>query len=457
MFMLLSAAALASDLLLQGGMVWDGSGAAPFRADVLVHDDRILQIAEAIEAPEGATVLDATGATVLPGLIDSHVHLSMDPGAAWRQDSPQTHDALLAQHLRAYLACGVTTILDPAVMPDELARIRAAIDTGAPGPRYLTLGTPFSPPGGYVAVVIPEFPTVSNAAEVNAQLDLVQSEGVVGIKTTVERGFLRPVWPLYSDEVRVAIRDGATARDLTVYAHAMSAEEQRIAIDELGARVLVHPLEKPDAAMVKKIAASGVYEMTTLSANASFGATWRPERDKDPLIVAVVPQVERATSRDPVAIKGFVRASTSNIMPHLPAKTLFGRSRVARRMVDKKVRETGEAILAMSRAGVPIVMGSDAGNWPMIPYLFHGSSSIEELELLVTAGLSPAEVLRSATVTPAAMLGLDDLGVLRPGARADLVVVAGNPLANIAAMRQVRWTVADGVAATPAQWMTDSP
>ncbi len=467
---LVSPAALASDLLLQNARLWDGTG-APVRADVdvLIHDDRIQAVGPDLVAPEGARILDVAGATVMPGLIDSHVHLSLVPGAAWRTDSPEEEDALLRHHLRAYLACGVTTVLDPAVLPDAHARIRAALDgpastgastgapsgapsTGSPGPRYLALGAPFSPPGGYVQAVLPAFPAVGTPEEVARHFDVVTAQGVVGIKTTVEHGFGPRIWPTYTDPVFDAIRDGAAARGLRVYAHAASPAEQTLAIERLGATVLVHPPERYDRALVALAAARGVYEMSTLSILDTMRTAWQPERLADPLVRLVVPPAELRTAEDGDVARGFARAMVETIYPGVPAAGLLARLGFNEGVVKGRLARTGRALRALRDAGVPIVMGSDSGNWPIIPYEFHGPTSVREVELLVLAGLTPEEALLAATRTPGELLGLN-VGVVLPGWTADLLVVNGDPLADVRALRDLRYTVRAGEARTPGEWM----
>jgi imidazolonepropionase-like amidohydrolase len=110
-------------------------------------------------------------------------------------------------------------------------------------------------------------------------------------------------------------------------------------------------------------------------------------------------------------------------------------------------------VKALRDAGVPLVMGSDSGNWPIMPFEFHGPTSIRELELMVEAGLTPEEALRSATTTAAAMLGRADLGKVAPGSVGDLVLVRGDPLADVSVLREPAWVVVGGVADTPAGWM----
>ncbi len=219
----------ARDLHVAGGQVWDGTGAATRRADVLVHDDRIVAVGLELDVPAGARVIDASGGTVIPGLVDSHVHLSMAPGAAWRDES--SPPGTLGHHLRAYLAAGVTTVVDPGVSFEDIAAIRAKIASGAPSPRYVPLGPPLSPPGGYVSVLLDNFAPVATEVDVATVLDRAVQTGLGGVKVTVEDGFVNPIWPLHPPAILHAIRRGAAERGLRVYAHAMSPTEQRIALD----------------------------------------------------------------------------------------------------------------------------------------------------------------------------------------------------------------------------------
>ncbi|MFZ5477407.1 MAG: amidohydrolase family protein [Myxococcota bacterium] len=437
-------------LLLLNARLWDGTG-EPVRegVDILVDGDRVVEIGD-VAPQEGWRVIDVAGDTVIPGLVDGHVHLTMDPGAHWRDDSPETHRALMRQHLRAYLACGVTTVLDPAVLPAESALV-AEVLAGEPGPRYLHLGAPFSPPDGYVAVVVPGFPTVATPADVARHFDTVVSQGAVGIKTTVEAGFGRPIWPLHTPEVFDAIREGAAARGLPVYAHAIGPDEHRLALERLAPKVMVHPPDRYDPDVVALAAAKGVYEMTTLSTVDSARALWDPARLADPLVRLVTPEVELATAADPVAQRGYARAMVAAAYPRMPLKGLAAAVGFNEGTVRRRLARTAEALRALRDAGVPIVMGSDSGNWPVIPVLFHGPSSVREVELLVEAGLTPEEALIASTRTPGRMLGLAN--TIAPGNVADLVVVDGDPLADVSALRSVRYTVRAGVARTPEEWM----
>jgi imidazolonepropionase-like amidohydrolase len=109
------------------------------------------------------------------------------------------------------------------------------------------------------------------------------------------------------------------------------------------------------------------------------------------------------------------------------------------------------SVTALHKAGVPVLAGTDANDSPLIPGgVPHGMSLHRELELLTGAGLSPVDALRAATVTPATVFGLADRGVIGPGKRADLVLLDGDPLADIRATRSIRRIWIGGIEIEPA-------
>ena len=142
--------AAGSELLVRDARVLDGRGAAPQeRVSILVRDGRIAAIGRELAASPGARLIDAAGLTALPGLIDSHVHFVYASGSGYRNDSDAAIRELNRQHLRAYLACGVTTVLDAGAFAETVRDIQGWLAAGHPGPRYLTTGPYPRPPGGY--------------------------------------------------------------------------------------------------------------------------------------------------------------------------------------------------------------------------------------------------------------------------------------------------------------------
>ena len=122
-----------AELLIRGARLVDGTG-APARGGVsiLVRDGRIAAIGPDLSAAPGARVIDATGLTALPGLIDSHVHFVYASGSGYRGDTDATIRELNRQHLRAYLACGVTTVLDAGAFVEVVRDIQGWLAAGHP-------------------------------------------------------------------------------------------------------------------------------------------------------------------------------------------------------------------------------------------------------------------------------------------------------------------------------------
>jgi len=108
----------------------------------------------------------------------------------------------------------------------------------------------------------------------------------------------------------------------------------------------------------------------------------------------------------------------------------------------------------MHRAGIPIVAGTDSANWPLFLNYFHGASMILELEFLAKAGMAPLDIISSATRIPAEMMRkADDIGTVEVGKRADMIIAEADPLTDLRALRRLSWSVKDGEARTPAEWM----
>ncbi len=118
------------------------------------------------------------------------------------------------------------------------------------------------------------------------------------------------------------------------------------------------------------------------------------------------------------------------------------------------LKNASTAIQTLHEAGIPIVAGTDASSWPVFPNFYHGTSMIREIELLHKAGIRPMDVISSATRIPAEMMGLADrIGTLEKGKQGDMIVVRKDPLKNPTALESLIWTIKDGEARTPEEWM----
>jgi len=470
------------NLLIRNARVLDATD-APVRDGlcILIRDGLIQEIAEGIQA-DGIPQLDVNGAWTIPGLIESHMHLMWGPGVMLHhqgkpteEDWTRTWGRNYKQHLKAYLACGVTTIHDVAAFPFVVHEVRKHYAEGGVGPRFLALGPMISPPKGYANALEA---CVSSEQEVEAELDKLVALKVDGVKTCVEKGWSRfgGKYQRHSHAVLQAIKKGADRRNLPVYIHSTCEEDLTTALN-LGVHALAHTVIFRNEGLSDKFIGlmkqTNTYQMSTLSTMDASLAEYDLDRLYEPLLDVVVPEDELRFARDsqkralahamffgyltpePPAIDSPVVTFFSK-QPRL-ATLLFGgiMKLIHNRRVQEKVLEASkDAIRRLHQAGIPIVLGSDSACTPSALYDFHGFLTLRELELLGDAGLTPQEAIKAATLTPARMLGLtDQIGTVEVGKRADLVIVGDDPLVDLRAMRSVQWTVKDGVAHTPEEWM----
>ena len=339
-----------------------------------------------------------------------------------------------------------------------MAQIRGWLDNGAPGPHVASLGPGFLTPGGYLSRLA-DGHRIASVADVEPHFALLEELGVAGIKVPLEKGFgPAEVWPIHSQEIREAIAAGARARGLPIYVHGTAEDEQRLAL-EMGAHALVHTgfeNAAPTAEFVEALRASGAYVMTTFAIFDAPLIRFEPERLDAPLIQRVVPRVQIDTARDPASGERLAERQIEMSMPGAPGfvHSLIAWLVLGERGIRERLASTLAAATLFHEAGVPVVVGTDSGNWSIVPYQFHGPTTIREIELLGEAGWSFDQALAAATELPARMLGLEaEIGRVAVGMRADLVILGADPMADLGALRDVRYTIKAGDARTPEQWM----
>jgi imidazolonepropionase-like amidohydrolase len=459
------------DLLLTNARVIDGRGSVlPGLRSIRIEDGRIAQIAEdptGGEAATGMRVLDAAGATVMPGLIDAHTHMASVPGSMYRKDSQEELARLRLHQLRSRLACGITTVLDCSISAPMLRWYRDHSLSGGVGPRVYALAPTFYTPNGYCDEAEANvYMSATSTRPVSTRADVVSgfadyedlSDRVVGAKVPLEPagGML----PIHSPEMCGIIAEECARRNAPIYVHSYMKSEQAMALD-MGARTLVHSgfmFGSPSSTFIDRMRKQGVYQVTTLGFLLDMS---RPDSVDDPLEQLTVPSEELATVVDPEAWRYMFSTMGRTFLPKwVPAFVIAGYAaftgtKAHRRFLERSVKNAGKAITRMHEAGIPIVVGTDSGNWPAIPSCFHGPSMIREIELLGEIGMAPMDVLQSATRIPAEMMGIDHLvGTVEVGKRADLIVVGEDPLTDPMALRRsLRYTIRDGEARTPEEWM----
>ena len=443
----------------------DGTGTPARSTPITVQDGVIVAIGD--PPPPDARMLDAGGLTVLPGLIDSHVHFQAVPGAVHRQDDAETRRTLMHRHLRAHVANGVTTVLDAAIASEALHDIRAYLGAGGVGPRVMALAPTFHNPGGYMDGAAlseywaPRWRASATPEDVDALYrEYEDIEDVVGVKVAVTHGHGGPfdIYDTHSPEMLAVIRQRARDHGREIYVHVDDHRGVNIALG-LGAHALTHlTQDSPSGERLDRMRRASMHVIPTLYIYESFTMRHQPDLLDAPMMRLTVPAVERDTARDPAVWDQYFKKFVLLVAPYTPEWIAgwWGNVFLSEDMMRSLVRHLQQNLMLHHNAGIPIAMGTDSGGWPHMPNVFHGPTAVREMELMAEAGMTPAEVLRAATVTPARMMGIEDLvGTVEIGKRADLIVARGDPLESISVLRELEWVIKDGEVRRPAEWMED--
>jgi imidazolonepropionase-like amidohydrolase len=371
-----------------GGQIFDGTGSAPEPGDIRVVDGRITEVGIGLD---GDVQIDVSGKTVFPGFFDCHVHLTASTiDTVERLNTPLSYRFYQSIHnMQTTLDAGITSVRDASGA--DLG-VKRAVDNGlVPGPRMQISIAMLSQTGGHgdghvlcganVRVPYPGAPSgvVDGPDEMRKRVRELIREGATVIKVATSGGVLSPI----SDPTRGHLRDAelevlveeATAAGLHVMAHAQATDGIKAAIRS-GIRSIEHGIYLDDEA-IQMMLDRGTYLVPTLLAPR--------------MVVEAADTGSRLSDRVLEKVHMVIEAHTDSIS----------------RAID---------------AGVTIAMGTDSGVGP------HGQN-LRELGLMVDAGLTPTQALVATTKTAAELLGVeDDLGTIREGKLADLIVVDGDPL-----------------------------
>lgn len=407
---LVGAPALAETQVIHAGRVITEAGKPSLgESTITVTDGRIVSITPGrTSAPEGATLIDLSGKTVLPGMIDMHVHLSGDPGGDfWREavDADEWGVVVGAKNALVTAKAGFTTVRDLGSAREVGFALRRGTAEGfIPGPRILSSGPAISIIGGHgdVSGFRPEVNAVLNAGNVctgaeqcAAKVREASKNGADVIKITATGGVLsqqgRGLGQHFTDAEMKSIADTAHSLGLKVAAHAHGARGI-----ESAARAGIDTIEHgtfADAAAIKTMKDNGTAYIPTLMAFTGI--------------------------RDRLG-KGIYTPT-----------------------VETKVRETlsevGKALNAAHKAGVTIAFGTDAAVFE------HGRNAEELAGMVELGGMTPTEAIASATVVAARELGLEhEIGRLAPGYSADIIAVTGDPIANVRVLEKVEFVMVRG-------------
>lgn len=406
----LSGVAQAETVIIHAGrVITDAAKPASGPSTITVTDGKIVSLTEGFtDGPSGARVIELRDKTVLPGLIDMHVHLESNPGGDFRDEAVTTDDYLAlvgAHNALTTVKAGFTTVRDLGSAPRGGFALRDATAKGViPGPRIVAAGTAISIIGGHgdVSGFRPEVNaaldgknTCTGPDQCAARVREASKNGADVIKITATGGVLsqqgRGLGQHFTDAELKSIADTAHSLGLRVAAHAHGARGV-----ESAARAGIDTAEHgtfADSGAVKAMKASGMAMVPTLMALAGV---------KERLGKGIYTPTVEAKGREAVA-------------------------------------QAGKALKLAKAEGVTIAFGTDAGVFE------HGRNAGEFALMVDWGGLTPREALASATTVAAKLLDKEtEIGRIAPGYSADIIAVDGDPLTDVRALEKVGFVMARG-------------
>jgi imidazolonepropionase-like amidohydrolase/ABC-type multidrug transport system permease subunit len=428
--------------LIRGARIFVGDGKVIENGSVLVRGGKIAEIYEG-EGPDPKTLkaetVEAAGKTILPGLIDVHVHLGA-PGGMYSDMSKYDPQKSMQRELAAYLYSGVTTVRSVGDMLDSVLKLRSTVSSGEIlGSDLQTCGPLFTAAGGHGTEYFKDLPASTRASleqqflriptssdMARQQVDELKKRGVDCIKAILEAGAGSRVFNRLDTGLFDAVAQQAHADSLPLAVHTGDARDVADAV-RAQANSIEHGSfrERIPDAVFEEMAKQGTFYDPTLSVGEALKdfAAGKTDLLKRSLVQQVGP---------PELLRGTEETIGSADLEPM-------RKSVGQYPVDMAI-----AIDNLKRAqahGVLLVTGSDAGNVLVI----HGPTVQHEMQLWVQAGIPPAVALQAATLNSARLLRAENrIGSIRTGNDADLLVVDGNPLDDITATERISLVVFKG-------------
>ncbi|HEU0179469.1 MAG TPA: amidohydrolase family protein [Blastocatellia bacterium] len=400
-------------IAILGASVIDGKGGEPSKQTVVIRGDRIEAVGPKVEPPAGARRIDAEGMTLLPGLFDLHTHLPYSSVSGADDDWPK--------NLKAYLYCGVTSVVDFGAYPEMFEPMRRLIRTGVVAAPRISLAVRITTPGGHGSEGgRGDFFSleVSTAREARAAVRraLPYQPDVIKAFTDGWRYGAAPDMTSMNEETLTALVDEAHKNGLEVLTHTVTLERAKIAA-RAGVDVIAHGVgdRAVDEELFKLMKAKSTTYVPTL-------AVYEP-RGRDiltPLLGAVLA---------PSARLMFVPPQNPPMRPADGSAENGDPPRLRRWTI---LQNNTAALL---KAGITFGVGTDSG----VTGTHHGWATLRELQLLVAGGLTPIEAITAATAAAARAIKVDvERGTIAPGKLADLVLIDGEPHKDIRDIEKIK-------------------
>jgi imidazolonepropionase-like amidohydrolase/ABC-type multidrug transport system permease subunit len=415
--------------LIRGGRIFVGNGKVIESGAILIVDGKIAEVYEG-EGPDPktvkASVIEASGKTILPGLIDVHVHLAA-PGGFLPDMSTYQPESAMERHLAAYLYSGVTAVRSVGDPLDTVLKVREAVNSGQKlGAEVFTCGPLFTAPGGHGTEYFNRLPEAmrqqaqaqftrlpASTNEARQQVDALKHDNVDCIKAIMESGGGSEIFNRMDVSYLQAIVQQAHTDGLPAAVHTGDARDVSDAVSA-GADSIEHGSFRDaiPATVLQQMAKQGTFYDPTLSVGEAF--TDLAKGNTELLDRSLVQQVGPKELLD--GTKAFLASKDAEPMLQKMRSFPF----------DMKAGT--ENFKRAYQQGVTLVTGSDAGNILVI----HGPTIQREVELWVRAGIPPAVALQAATYNSARLLRAENhIGSIQKGNDADLLVLDENPLQDI--------------------------
>jgi len=416
-------------ILIQHARIFTGLGNVIETGSLLVKEGKISEIYVG-SSPDASKLnaleVEAAGKTILPGLIDVHVHLG-SPGGIYEDVAKYQDQTLVEKRLKAYLYSGITSVKSTGDWVDTMIDLRSKQRRGEIlASELFAVGPLFTAPGGHPTQMLKYLPAnmramgegqfvrlPKSAEEARKMVRELKAKGLDGIKAVLESGTPKAQMPRLDLAILKAICAEAKLLGLKTVVHTSKAIDVNDAF-EAGADGVEHgsPSERLPDDLISRMAAAGTFYDPTLS----------------------VYEAQRMISQ-----KDFSRLDDSLLQQAVPLdllnstrKLLSPRNGTTEYSIDMDLVRSN--LKRVFDGGVKLVAGSDAGNM----LVFHGPTIQEELELWVAAGIPADKALIAATRTAAELLGESSrIGVIEKGKNANLLLVDGDPLKEIKSLSRV--------------------